>query len=53
MTGDSTHVKTAQIKVDQLAGAEDGNNNAVAIAAAQDDEGANQNTVEKTVFCGQ
>ena len=42
-----------QVKVDQLAGAEDGNNNAVAVAAAQDDEEANQSTVDKTLTCGQ
>jgi hypothetical protein len=53
VTDDCTHVKSVQVKVDQLAGAEDGNNNAVAVAAAQDDEEANQSTVDKTLTCGQ
>jgi hypothetical protein len=53
VTDDCTHVKSAQVKVGQLAGAEDGNNNAVAVAAAQDDEEANQSTVDKTLTCGQ
>jgi hypothetical protein len=53
VTDDCTQVKSAQVKVGQLAGAEDGNNNAVAVAAAQDDEEANQNTVDKTLTCGQ